>query len=107
LNQQCCECRQGRVKRIFLTLVLLRQLVLVQHFWPNVGDGSWLLEVNGASHNTFLRASWLVEKALDLLCKRGPTSHEVSVTVCRSTMYFRKDLPCLFADLQKNSVHLL
>lgn len=86
-------------KNSFLTLVSLRQLVLVQHFWPNVGDGSWLLEVNGASHNTFLRASWLVEKALDLLCKRGPTSHEVGATVRRSMMYIRKDLPCSFQDL--------
>ena len=50
----------------------------MQHFWPAVTHKSWLLEVNGASHNTFLRASWLVEKALDLLCKRGPTSHEVN-----------------------------
>lgn len=85
--------------RQFLTLVSLRQLVLVQHFWPNVANGSWLLEVNGASHNTFLRASWLVEKALDLLCKRGPTSHEVGVTVCRSIMCIRKSLPCSFANL--------
>lgn len=51
---------------------------VMQHFWPAVTHESWLLEVNGASHNTFLRASWLVEKALDLLCKRGPTSHEVN-----------------------------
>lgn len=86
-------------KNSFLTLVSLRQLVLVQHFWPNVGDGSWLLEVNGASHNTFLRASWLVEKALDLLCKRGPTSHEASITVCHSMMYSTQNLPCSFAHL--------
>lgn len=38
------------------------------------------MEVNGASHNTFLRASWVVDKLLDLLCKRGPTSHEVGST---------------------------
>ena len=86
-------------KKNFLTLFLLRQLVLVQHFWPNVGDGSWLLEVNGASHNTFLRASWLVEKALDLLCKRGPTSHEVGAKACCSMMCIRKNLPCSFVDL--------
>ncbi|KAL3163081.1 hypothetical protein ABBQ32_009500 [Trebouxia sp. C0010 RCD-2024] len=52
-----------------------------QHFWPAVAHDSWLLEVNGASHNTFLRASWLVEKALDLLCKRGPTSHEDTIAL--------------------------
>ena len=53
---------------------------LLQHFWPSVARGSWLMEVNGASHNTFLRASWVVDKLLDLLCKRGPTSHEVGST---------------------------
>ncbi len=74
----------------------------MQHFWPNVGDGSWLLEVNGASHNTFLCASWLVEKALDLLCKRGPTSHEVGATVCRSMMCIKKNLPCSFADFLRD-----
>lgn len=57
-----------------------------QHFWPIVADGSWLLEVNGASHNTFLRASWLVEKALDLLCKRGPTSHEDTIALAMPAM---------------------
>ncbi|KAL0050014.1 hypothetical protein WJX82_002740 [Trebouxia sp. C0006] len=65
-----------------------------EHFWPNVGDGSWLLEVNGASHNTFLRASWLVEKALDLLCKRGPTSHEdtIGLTMPAMTAWMDKEL---------------
>ncbi|KAA6429379.1 MAG: hypothetical protein FRX49_00773, partial [Trebouxia sp. A1-2] len=65
-----------------------------EHFWPNVGDGSWLLEVNGASHNTFLRASWLMEKALDLLCKRGPTSHEdtIGLTMPAMTAWIDKEL---------------
>ena len=59
----------------------------MQHFWPAVADGSWLMEVYGASHNTFLRAPWLVQKALDLLCKRGPASHEVGLVDQTSNLH--------------------
>lgn len=51
-------------------------VAVMQHFWPALAQNSWLLTVNGASHNSFLHASWLVDKALDLLCKRGSISHQ-------------------------------
>lgn len=57
---------------------------VLQHFWPAVAEGSWLLTVHGASHNTFLRASWLVDKLLDVLCKRGSRSHQVQ---CPALLY--------------------
>lgn len=65
-----------------------------EHFWPCVATGSWLMEVYGASHNTFLRAPWLIEKALDLLCKRGPASHEdtIGLTMPAMTAWMDEEL---------------
>ena len=58
---------------------------VLQHFWPAVAEGSWLMKVHGASHNTFLHASWLVDKLLDVLCKRGSTSHQVQYPAGHAT----------------------
>ena len=50
---------------------------LWQVFFDAVAQGSWLMDVKGAGHATFLQAPWLLQRVFDLLCHKGTDSHQV------------------------------